>query len=63
MKLPNTRLALIPLEKLRGYLLSEVHPVGKFKAVFFRSLGYTDSRWKRLENDLRMFLENEAIPK
>jgi hypothetical protein len=61
MQLPNARMALIPPEKLKGYLLSMTHPVGKFKAVFFRSLGYSVARWKRLENDLRMLLRNDAI--
>jgi hypothetical protein len=60
MKLPNADLALIPAEKLCDYLLSSTHPVGKFKAVFFRSLGYTSGHWQRLESDIRSILENDA---
>ncbi|MEZ4356975.1 MAG: adhesin [Myxococcota bacterium] len=41
MKLPNGEIAEVPAEKLDGYLLSNRHPVGRFKARFFRSLGYT----------------------
>lgn len=29
------------------------HPVGRFKAAFFSSLGYTKENWKRFETDLR----------
>jgi len=41
LKLPNLERAEIPEDKLVGYLLSEVHPVGRWKAEFFRSLGYS----------------------
>lgn len=34
--------AVIPTEKLRDYLLSSSHSVDRFKAVFFRALGYAD---------------------
>jgi hypothetical protein len=60
MKLPNAGLALIPAEKLRDYLLSSTHPVGRFKAVFFRSLGYTSGHWQSLEADIRSLLENDV---
>jgi hypothetical protein len=40
MKLPNRERAIIPPDKLSGYLLSETHPDGKSKAVFFRQLGF-----------------------
>ncbi len=51
---------MIPTEKLRGYLLSSSHPVGRFKGVFFRALGYTDGDWERLEADIRSILTNDA---
>ena len=60
MKLPNADRAVIPREKLQGYLLSSVHPLGKFKAAFFRSLGYNTLLWKRLEKDFRSILGNDA---
>jgi hypothetical protein len=40
--------------KLRDYLLSSSHPVGRFKAVFFHALGYSADAWQTLEAD---FLE------
>jgi len=60
MKLPNADNAVIPAEKLRDYLLSSSHPVGRFKAVFFHALGYTDGDWERLEADIRSILTNDA---
>jgi hypothetical protein len=36
-------------EKLTDYLLSEAHPVGRFKAAFFRSLGFARDDWQALE--------------
>ena len=42
MKLPNREKAYIPIAKLKDYLLSEAHPVGKLKAKLFRTLGYTE---------------------
>ena len=38
----------MPPEKLRDYLLSPSHPVGRFKARYFRSLGYTPDDWESL---------------
>ena len=55
MLLPNADQAIIAPEKLRDYLLSVTHPVGKNKAVFFHALGYQAATWERLtrilEND------------
>ena len=53
MKLPAAERAVISPPKIRDYLLSTSHPVGRFKAPFFTSLGYTNTNWRRLEEDLR----------
>ena len=53
MRLPNADEAVIPPEKLRDYLLSHEHPVGRFKAAFLAGLGYTREDWSALEADLR----------
>jgi hypothetical protein len=63
VKLQNRERAIIHQEKLRDYLLSPSHPVGQFKARFFRSLGYTNDNWKQLESDLREILRNDATVK
>ena len=52
----------IPPEKLRDYLLSPTHPIGRYKAVFFRSLGYDQANWQILEADLRGLLSRPAEP-
>lgn len=38
--------------KVRGYLLAAEHPVGRFKAAFFRTLGYTPADWLHLLQSL-----------
>lgn len=53
LKLPNAADAVIDGEKLRDYLLSPAHPIGRFKAAHFRSLGYSQDNWAQLESDLR----------
>ena len=61
MKLPEAGSALVDVPKVRDYLLSDTHPVGRFKAVFFRSLGYSLSHWQELAADLRRHaVENDA---
>jgi len=52
--------AIIPSEKLRDYLLSTAHPIGRYKSIFFRFLGYSQEQWQVLERDLRANLSNEA---
>ena len=62
MKLPATERALIEPAKVRVYLLSREHPVGRFKAVFFENLGYSANAWQQLEADLRaLAIAGEAI--
>jgi len=62
LKLPNVENAVIDSEKLRDYLLSPSHPVGRFKAAFFSSLGYRQEDWKQLEADLRrQHLTKDAV--
>jgi hypothetical protein len=39
VSLPEGSRAVIEPAKLRDYLLSSSHPVGRFKAVFFHALG------------------------
>ena len=41
MKLPFAERAIVEPEKVREYLLSPTHPVGRFKAAFFHALGYS----------------------
>jgi hypothetical protein len=55
----RAELAVIGPAKVRDYLLSPEHPVGRFKAVFFQGLGYTRAEWHRLERDLLAMARSE----
>ena len=52
MLLPGAEHAVVDAAKVRDYLLSHEHPIGRFKAVFFESLGYAQVDWPRLQLDL-----------
>jgi hypothetical protein len=56
----NRNAAVIPAEKLRDYLLSPTHPIGRYKPTFFRTLGYDQSNWQVLGGDLRSLLSLDA---
>lgn len=45
--------AVIAPEKLRDYILSPTHPDGRAKAAYLARLGYVQSEWRRLEEDVR----------
>ena len=53
MRLPNSDRAVIDSAKIRDYLLSTSHPVGRFKARFFESLGYSAENWEQIDTDIR----------
>jgi hypothetical protein len=53
VRLPGLEAAEIDPAKIRGYLLSPWHPLGKFKAAFFAELGYSAGDWQRLAEDLQ----------
>lgn len=52
MKLPKAESAKIDRAKLVRYLLSEGHPVGRWKAKFFRGIGFDERNVKSLEKGL-----------
>jgi len=47
-RLPHARSAVIEASKITGYLLSESHPAGRFKAAYFRRCGFSPSAWRTL---------------
>jgi hypothetical protein len=51
--LPNADEAVIDPAKLRDYLLSTTHPLGRFKARFFGALGFAADQWQELESAIR----------
>ena len=61
--LPSAERAHIDPAKVRDYLLSAVHPVGRFKAVVFQALGYQAEEWEKLRDDLLVLARTtEAVP-
>lgn len=60
MNLPNVEAAIIPPEKIRDYLLSPTHPIGRYKAAYFRAQGYEQDSWETLAEDIRSLLSVEA---
>jgi hypothetical protein len=60
MRLPHSDSAEIPPEKLRDYLLSAAHPIGRFKSVFFRALGYKADGYEALDKGIRTILSGDA---
>lgn len=52
MKLPNRENAHIPPQKLKDYILSKTHSVGRWKARFFRAFGFDETSVAALEQSL-----------
>ena len=57
--LPNAERAIIKLEKLKNYILSSEHTVGRLKAAFFRTFGYLPSNSEAFERDLRKLIQSQ----
>lgn len=63
MRLPRADGALCDGGKIRDYLLSREHPIGRAKARFFESLGYTRSEWTLLQSALiALAVSGDAVP-
>jgi hypothetical protein len=52
VRLPNSDRTVIDDAKVRDYLLSPSHPVGRFKSVFFAALGFSQANWQTLRDAL-----------
>lgn len=52
MRLPDVDRAVVEPAKVRDYLLSPEHPVGRAKARFFTALGFTRAVWPDLQQAL-----------
>lgn len=61
MKLPYRQNAYIPKAKLTKYLLSQTHAVGRFKAKYFRALGYNESNVSLFEASLRKVAQSQEV--
>lgn len=61
MRLPGAENAWIEPAKLRDYLLSPSHPVGRSKAAYFTRLGFRRDQWILFEQQLlRLAREGDA---
>ena len=49
MRLPNAERAIVDPVKVRDYLLSPEHPLGRAKARFFTALGFARDNWPELQ--------------
>jgi len=58
--LPNPDRAVIDDAKVRDYLLSPSHPVGRFKSVFFSALGFSQANWQLLRDALLELSRSDA---
>ena len=61
MNLLNCEKAYVPKHKLINYLLSDTHAVGKTKAKYFRSLGYSKENADQLADALLMIAKSEGV--
>ena len=53
MKLPNVDQVVVPRAKIVDYLLSETHPVGRHKAMFFLRFGFKPDDWQEMAAALK----------
>ena len=60
LKLPNSEKAIVNERKLKEYLLSRTHPIGRFKAAFFQELGFTLERWDDLRSQILVLARSGA---
>jgi hypothetical protein len=60
LQLPNPDRAVIDDAKVRDYLLSPSHPVGRFKSVFFAGLGFSQANWQGLRDALLELARSDA---
>jgi chromatin segregation and condensation protein Rec8/ScpA/Scc1 (kleisin family) len=61
MKLPHGDRGQVSEQKLRDYLLSLSHPVGRSKARFFRALGFDASQLDHFRSALLNLARHEEV--
>jgi hypothetical protein len=60
VRLPNSDRSVVDDAKVRDYLLSPSHPVGRFKSVFFAALGFSQADWQALRDALLELASSDA---
>lgn len=61
MRLPNAEVAQVDPNKVKRYLLSETHPMGRSKAKFFRGIGFNESNVDFLEQGMLAIAKTEEV--
>lgn len=61
MKLPNSNKAIIKEEKIKDYLLSKFHPIGRYKANLFEAFGFTQDNFDLFKNTLLKIIEENEV--
>jgi uncharacterized protein DUF6883 len=61
VKLPAAERAVMDSRKIREYLLSPSHPVGRFKAAYFARLGYTLESWQDFASSLHAAVMRDEV--
>lgn len=59
--LPKAEAVVVPVEKVRDYLLDLGHPVGGDKARFFIHFGFQRERWEQLADALRRHAQENPV--
>jgi hypothetical protein len=57
VEIPGADRAVVEPAKVRDYLLSREHPIGRFKARVFASAGYRSDNWPQLQRDLQVIAQ------
>jgi hypothetical protein len=60
VNIPGAERTVVDVAKVRDYLLSLEHPVGRAKAQFFEQLGFSRANSTTLRSQLQEFASGEA---
>ncbi len=61
MQLPNYEKAVINPQKFTDYILSNSHPIGKYKAAYFKSIGFIKENYHLLINEISKLIKENNI--
>ena len=61
MDLPGAEHGYIPTSKLQDYILSEQHPIGRFKSKLFRAWGFHEMNLHLLKQGLLSIAQTGAV--
>ena len=63
MKLPDADHIVVDERKVREYLLSRSHPIGRFKAAVFARVGFRAQNWREFVSAVRVLaVQGDAVP-